>query len=117
LVLKLLAEVSELRRTVAAQRDEIARLKGGPGRPNIKPNKPSGMERGTEPEPPKGKKPSRGCTRSKLTINDVTVASSKTVGGAIVFDGHGQEGSWTRSIDPSSIANVKRPVPQTLQQF
>jgi hypothetical protein len=70
LVLKLLAEVSELRRTVAAQRDEIARLKGGPGRPNIKPNKPSGMERGTEPEPPKGKKPSRGCTRSKLTINE-----------------------------------------------
>lgn len=70
LVLKLLAEVSELRRTVAAQRDEIARLKGGPGRPNIKPNKPSGMERGTEPKPPKDKKPPRGCTRSSLTINE-----------------------------------------------
>jgi hypothetical protein len=70
LVLKLFAEMSELRRTVAAQRDEIARLKGGPGRPNIKPNKPSGMERGTEPKPPKGKKPSRGCTRSKLTTNE-----------------------------------------------
>jgi hypothetical protein len=55
-------QLAELQRLVAAQRDEIARLKGGPGRPNIKPNKPSGMERGTEPEPPKGKKPSRGCT-------------------------------------------------------
>ena len=48
---------------------------------------------------------------------NVTIASSQTVGGPIIFDGHGQEGSWTRSIDPSSVANVKRPVPHTLQQF
>jgi hypothetical protein len=55
LVLELFQEVAELRRTVAAQRDEIARLKGGPPRPNIKPNsKPSGMEQATDPKPPGG---------------------------------------------------------------
>jgi Pectate lyase superfamily protein len=48
---------------------------------------------------------------------NVTVASSKTVRGPIVLDGHGQEAGWTRSIDPSSAANVERPVPHALQQF
>src|SRR6202521_4377749 len=68
LVLKLLAKVADLDRTVAAQRDEIARLKGGPGRPNIK---PSGMEQATDPKPPPGKeRRSRGDTRSKLSIDE-----------------------------------------------
>ena len=76
LVVKQWEQIVELQRMVAALRDEIARLKGGPGRPNLK---PSGMELGTEPPGNfrKRKRP-RGSTRSKLAINEertVTVAS------------------------------------------
>jgi hypothetical protein len=70
LVLALLMRMSDLERTVIAQRDEIARLKGLPGRPSIK---PSGMENATEPKPPSGKgkrRRSGGKKTAQRTIHE-----------------------------------------------
>ena len=38
LVLELFEKLAESQRTITSLRDEIARLKGGPGRPDIKAN-------------------------------------------------------------------------------
>ncbi len=61
-MVELLGQVAELKALVAAQRDEIARLKGVKGRPSIK---PSGMEKNTEP--PCGGKSGKQRRRGKVT--------------------------------------------------
>jgi hypothetical protein len=73
LVVQLWEQIIELRRLVAALRDENARLKSGAGRPNIKPNsKPGGMEQAIDSKPPGGsnERRRRSSTRAKLTINE-----------------------------------------------
>src|SRR5438128_7385697 len=75
-------EIAELRRMVGALRDEIARLKGGPGRPNIKPS--SGMEQATEPQPegPRGQRRPRGGTTAKLSIDEEQTVKVKAPRGS-----------------------------------
>jgi hypothetical protein len=79
LVAQLLAEVATLKQTVAAQREEIARLKGLKGPPSIK---PSGLERATASPPakPSGEKPSRGKVRPRVSIEERIIPATAPTG-------------------------------------
>ena len=72
LVPPLLAELRALSDVVAAQREEIARLKGLKGPPSIKPPvKPSGMEAATKPKPAGGGGRGRGRGRQRIAVTTI----------------------------------------------
>jgi Transposase IS66 family len=73
LVVRLLGKVAALEQTVAAQRAEIARLKGLKGRPVLK---PSGMEEASEPKPPSPPKGRRGPVRPRVAVKDQVIAAT-----------------------------------------
>src|SRR5215211_3579945 len=73
LVLELLGKVAALEQTVAAQRAEIARLKGLKGRPALK---PSGMEKASAPKPPSSPKGRRGPVMPRVAVEDRILAAA-----------------------------------------
>src|SRR3954467_3030822 len=70
LVLELLGKVAALEQTVAAQRAEIAGLKGRPAL------KPSGMETASEPKPPSPPKGRRGPVRPRVAVEDQVIEAT-----------------------------------------
>ena len=77
LVLSVLEENARLRVEVAALREEIARLKGLKGKPDIKPPAtPSGMDKGTDAAESAARKNRRGSQSFRAAIEDKIVRAS-----------------------------------------
>jgi hypothetical protein len=72
LLLELFGKVSALEKVAAEQREEIARLKGLKGRPNIK---PSGMDKATTPPKPvkDDKRRGRGKVTPRVTVEEKVI--------------------------------------------
>ena len=85
LLVELLGKIAALEQTVSGQREEIARLKGLKGRPNIK---PSGMDKGTDPPRPAKmeKRRSRGRVTPRVNIEDQVIKAVVPPGSR--FKGH-----------------------------
>jgi hypothetical protein len=81
LVIALLGRVAALERTVTAQRDEMARLKGVPGRPTLKPR---GMENATQPKSMggKGKRGRGGKETARRVIHEDRVVKTAVPAGS-----------------------------------
>jgi hypothetical protein len=79
LLVKLLGEVAALKQTVSELREEIARLKGLKGPPDIK---PSGMDKATEPAKPGAQRnrPRRGKVRPRGSIVDRVLKAAAPAG-------------------------------------
>ena len=85
LLVELFGKVGELEKIISEQREEIARLKGLKGRPNIKPSTPSGMDKAAKPAK-KGKWRFRGKVTPRVKIEDQVVKAAVPEGSR--FKGH-----------------------------
>jgi hypothetical protein len=85
LLVELYGELITLKQTVVELREEIARLKGLKGRPNIK---PSGMDKGTTPAKPAKdeKRPARGKITPRVRVEDEVIRVEIPPGST--FKGH-----------------------------
>ena len=78
LVIALLGKVAALEEKVAAQAEEIARLKGLKGKPQIKPSTPSGMDKAAAKRADRDwrKKQRRGAKKPSVLVEEKVIAAA-----------------------------------------